>query len=361
MASFRILMAAGGTGGHLYPGIALARAFQQRLPAVWVRFVGTARGLEHRVLPREGYPLEVLPLVGWQGRRLGSGMRVLARLPGALWRVDRLLRSARPHLVVGTGGYVAGPVVGMAILHGIPTAILEPNAIPGLTNRLLAPGVDWIFLGFEAARTGALRRGEVVGIPVREGFEKIPPVRIESSPVLLVLGGSQGARAINRAVVEALPQLRQRQGGLRIIHQTGNQDREWVARTYREVGIQARVTPFLEDMVGALAQAHLVVARAGASTVAEILAAGRPSLLIPYPHATGAHQEHNARALARAGACQVLSQREMEDGHLGEQLVALLENPRQLEDMGNRARSLARPGAAQVVADRVLEHFFGRR
>ena len=355
-----VLIAGGGTGGHLYPGIAVARELLTREPDAKVTFVGTAAGLEARVIPREGFALEVIRSAGLKGKSIGALMRGLVLLPLGAIDAARVLGATRPSVVIGVGGYSSGPVVMLAALRGIPTLLMEQNAMPGITNRSLARFVRAAAVTYEEAIPFFGRKAFVAGNPVRpEFFETQGAYDTRSQPPgaarILVFGGSQGAHAINMAMVEAAARLAAAAPRLAITHQTGERDMEMVRDGYRRAGLEARVEPFLFAMDREMKSADLVVCRAGATTLAELTAAGRPSILIPLPTATDDHQRKNAQALVSNGAARMIDQRELTGERLAAELVALAADHRQRLEMSGRARKMAKPDAAKVIVDKVLE------
>ncbi len=337
----RVLIAGGGTGGHLYPGIAVARELLRRQPGATITFAGTARGIESRVVPREGFPLDLLRSAGLKGTSAAARIRGVLLLPLSAIDAWRILSERRPRLVIGVGGYSSGPVVLTAALRGIPTLLLEQNAVPGLTNRLLARVVGAAAVTFESTLGFFGRRGFVTGNPVRPEFFDSTPRPDVHRPGVLIFGGSQGAHAINVAMVAAAPRLAAYPGGMAITHQTGERDVELVRDGYQRAGLDARVEPYLFSMDREIAAADLVVCRAGATTLAELTAAGRPSILVPLPTATDDHQRKNAEVLAAAGAAEVLEQRQLTGDVLGERITALLGNRRTAARHG-RCRAAAR-------------------
>jgi UDP-N-acetylglucosamine--N-acetylmuramyl-(pentapeptide) pyrophosphoryl-undecaprenol N-acetylglucosamine transferase len=354
-----VLIAGGATGGHLYPGIAVARALLARVPDATVVFVGTAAGIESRVVPREGFTLEVIRSAGLKGKSLRSLLRGLALLPlGAIdaWRV---LSRRRPAVVIGVGGYSSGPVVALAALRGVPTLLMEQNAVPGLTNRLLARLVSAAAVTFEESVGTFGGKAFVTGNPVRPEFLREEAYAEHSSPPgaarVLVFGGSQGAHAINVAMVEAAPRLAAAAPAVVITHQSGERDVEMVRDGYRRAGLEARVEPFLFEMGREMRSADLVVCRSGATTLAELTALARPSILIPFPGATDDHQRRNAEALVRAGAARMVDQRELGGDRLARDILELAGNEAERRRMSQAAAVLARPRAAQAIVDRVLE------
>ena len=363
MKTLGVVIAGGGTGGHLYPGIAVARELRRRRPDAMVTFAGTARGIEARVVPKEGFELDLLRSAGLKGTSITALARGLALLPLSGVDAWRILSRRRPDVVMGVGGYSSGPVVAAAAARGIPTMLLEQNAVPGLTNRLLARFVTAAAVTFEGTASYFGRRGIVTGNPVRPEFFSAgggPAPRAADPRRILIFGGSQGAHAINLAMVEAASQLAAHPGRLAITHQTGERDVELVRDGYRRAGLDARVEPFLFAMDREIGVADLVVCRAGATTIAELTAAGRPSLLIPLPTAADDHQRKNAEALASAGAADVMAQAGLTGDSLAARIAGLLEAPDRLERMSAAARTLARPDAARRIVDRVLEIAEGR-
>ncbi|TLY32173.1 MAG: undecaprenyldiphospho-muramoylpentapeptide beta-N-acetylglucosaminyltransferase [Nitrospirae bacterium] len=357
----RVLIAAGGTGGHLYPGVALAREFARLEPGSEAIFVGTDRGLETKVVPREGFELITITARGVMGRGMWGAVQGLAAVPVGLLQCLAICRQRRPDLAIGIGGYTSPPLVLAAFLLGIKRAILEPNVHPGVANRVLSPFANLIFVSFAATVPFfAPGKTRIVGTPIRREFLEAPPEpppdRIVGGPTLVVLGGSQGARSINRAMVAALPRLLAAHPTVRVIHQTGERDYEEVAMAYRNARLEAEVSPFLFDVPRAFRQADLIVSRSGATTVAEITACGKPAILIPFPHAIHGHQERNARILEEAGAATVILDAELTGEALAAAITALLANPGRLGEMGRCSKGLGRADSAErvVMACRAL-------
>ncbi len=352
----RIVIAGGGTGGHFYPGIAVARELRRRLPEVAVSFAGTARGIESRVVPREGFELDVLRSSGLKGMSVTSLMRGLALLPLSGVDAWTIVSRRRPQLVIGVGGYSSGPVVLVAALRRLPTLLLEQNAVPGFTNRRLAPFVSAAAVTFESTLSYFGRRGFVTGNPVRpEFFDLAAAAPHDGPPRILIFGGSQGAHAINVAMVEAAPRLAAHAGGLAVTHQTGERDLDLVRNGYRDAGLEARVEPFLFAMDREMKEADLVICRAGATTLAELTAAGKPAVLIPLPTAADDHQRRNAEAVAAAGAAELLEQSEMTGATLADRIIGLVTDSARRAAMSGAARGLAKPDAAKAIVDRALE------
>jgi UDP-N-acetylglucosamine--N-acetylmuramyl-(pentapeptide) pyrophosphoryl-undecaprenol N-acetylglucosamine transferase len=337
----------------------VARALLARVPDAQVTFVGTAAGIESRVVPREGFALEVIRSAGLKGKSLPSLMRGLALLPASALDAWRVISRRRPAVVIGVGGYSSGPVVALAAARRIPTLLMEQNAVPGLTNRLLASMVSAAAVTYEEGRQTFGAKAFVAGNPVRPEFFRGEAYAEHSSPPgaarVLVFGGSQGAHAINVAMVEAAPRLAAAAPAVAITHQSGERDLEMVRDGYRRAGLEARVEPFLFAMDREMNAADLVVCRSGATTLAELTAAARPSILIPFPGATDDHQRRNAEALVKVGAAQMIDQRELSGERLATDLLRLAANEVERRRMGEAAAQLARPDAARVIVDRILE------
>ena len=364
---FSLVIAGGGTGGHLYPGIAVARELLARVPGAQVTFVGTAAGIEARVIPREGLALDLVRSAGLKGKSLASLARGVGLLPFSALDAWRVLSRRRPSVVVGVGGYSSGPVVALAALRGIPTLLMEQNAMPGATNRALARLVRAAAVTYEESIGFFGRKAFVAGNPVRPEFFTAtetshtgqgaydagtePP----GAARVLVFGGSQGAHAINVAMVEAAPRLAAATPRLAITHQTGERDLEMVRNGYRRAGLEARVEPFLFAMDREMKSADVVICRAGATTLAELMACGRPAILIPLPTATDDHQRRNAQTLVAHGAAQMIEQRELTGERLATQIVALAGDEGRRHTMSGNARGMARPDAARIIVDKLLE------
>jgi UDP-N-acetylglucosamine--N-acetylmuramyl-(pentapeptide) pyrophosphoryl-undecaprenol N-acetylglucosamine transferase len=358
--SVRVVIAGGGTGGHLFPGIAVAREIQSRVPGAQVSFVGTSRGIEARVVPLEGFALDVIRSSGIKGKSIRARAQGVALLPLSLVDAWQVLSIRRPQLVIGVGGYSSGPVVLVAAARRIPTMLLEQNAVPGLTNRLLAPFSRAVAVSFDSTRALFGARAFLSGNPVRPEFlspvDRIEVEKVANSGVrLLVFGGSQGAHAINTAMMDGAAELVVRVPDLRVTHQTGARDLEMVRQAYRKAGLNAEVAAFFDDMPKRLAETDLIVCRAGATTLAEVTAAGRAAILIPLPGATDDHQRTNAEALTGAGAAEMLIQADMTGYKLADRIVALANDAGRRDRMSAAARRLSRPDAARVIVDRALE------
>jgi len=355
----RILIAGGGTGGHLYPGIALARELMRRDPATLVSFVGTAHGIEARVVPREGFQLDLIRVAGLKTKSWLERLRGVLLLPAAAIDAWRVVSKHHPDVVIGVGGFAAGPVVAIASMRRYPTMLLEQNALPGVTNRLLARFVRAAAVNFEAALPYFPRTGFVAGNPVRPEF--FPATDEEANDRfttprdaarVLIVGGSQGAHALNVAMVAAASRLAAAGLRLAITHQTGERDLDLVRTAYQRAAVEARVEAFIFQVDREMKQADVVIGRSGATTLAELAASGTPSILVPLPTSADDHQRKNADVFARAGAAIVIEERELA-AVLPETLRALMADPERLRRMSQAARQLARPDAAQRIADRV--------
>lgn len=354
-ADVRLLIAGGGTGGHLFPGVAIAEELRAREPDAAIRFVGTERGIEARVLPELGWELTKIQVSGLKTVGKLGALRGLLRLPRALWQARRALVEFEPDVVIGVGGYASGPVVLMAKLRGIPTAICEQNSIPGLTNKLLGRWVRTVFLSFtESKRFFKPKKIVMSGNPVRRDLLQRLLAVTASAPSatvnILVSGGSLGAVAVNELAATALSQLA-KTTSLSIVHQTGEKDLEATKQRYSSAGVAADCRAFIKDMASAYQTADLVIGRAGATTVAELAIAGKPAVFIPYPFAADNHQELNAREMAGAGAALMFRQSELTAEKLAQALAPLIADPTKRAEMGRAMKSLAKPSAAAAVVD----------
>src|SRR5215213_1109921 len=341
----RVMIAAGGTGGHIYPGIAVAQEIERRDVTSQVRFVGTARGLETRLVPQAGFELSLIDSAGLKNVSLAARMKGLAILPKSFVSARQVIRAFGPDVVVGAGGYVSGPVVLMAA-----------NALPGWTNRVLARFVDSAAVSFDQALPYFRGKAVVTGNPVRREFFHIPAKRREPGTLSpLVFGGSQGARAINEAMVAALPGFKSLPVALRVKHQTGAADLEKVKAAYQAAGWDADVRSYLDNMMNDFAAADLVICRAGATTTAELIAAGKASIMIPFPYAADDHQRKNAEALEAAGAARMILQHELSEERLVAEIERLVKTPEELSRMEEASRKLAHGDAAAAAVDMIEE------
>ena len=350
----RVLIAAGGTGGHIYPGIAVANEVMRRDASSVVRFVGTARGLENRLVPNAGFELSLIESAGLKNVSLAARFRGLLVLPKSFLAARRLIREFRPDVVVGAGGYVSGPVLLVASLMRVATLVMDSNALPGFTNRRLARFVDKATVSFEEALPFFRGKAVLTGNPVRSDFFEIPAKQRDLNRfALLIFGGSQGARAINDAMIAALQNLEPNKGVMRITHQTGDVEFEKVLAGYEAASWKDRVEVkrYIDDMVNEFRQADLIICRAGATTSAELVAAGKAAIMIPFPLAADDHQRKNAEALERAGAARMILQKDLNGERLGKEINALLNEPEKLSQMEVASRKLARRDAAAVTVD----------
>ncbi len=357
----RILIVGGGTGGHIIPALAVARELVARAQAQ-ILFVGTSRGLESRLVPDAGFPLELVAAGPLNQVSLATRLHTASQLPLALFDCIRILRRFRATAVLGVGGYASGPGMAAALLLRVPTLAFEPNAVPGLTNRLVGRFVSAAAVNFPPAARW-FRHPQVTGIPVRPEFFSIPPVDPQQPLHLLVFGGSQGARILNTLLPPLMPDLLQAFPSLSILHQAGARHADATRAAYSSACAAAgvaedrwRVEPFLDNMAACFARAHLVLARSGASTVAELAAAGRPALLVPFAAAADNHQMRNAEVMQQAHSAAMLTEDQLrqQPALLLETLRSLLSDPARLAAMGKSARSLAHPCAATEIADRLL-------
>jgi UDP-N-acetylglucosamine--N-acetylmuramyl-(pentapeptide) pyrophosphoryl-undecaprenol N-acetylglucosamine transferase len=345
----RAVLAGGGTGGHVIPAIAIAQELQKQYGAE-VLFIGTARGLENRLVPAAGFPLKLVKVGALNRVSLATRLKTAFDLPRAVLAAGRMLAEFQPDVVIGVGGYASGPAMLAALIKHLPTLAFEPNLVPGFANRMVARFVSAAAVHFEQT-ADHFRNAAVTGVPVRPAFFQIPAKPYsQSSPTLLVFGGSQGARAINQAVIHAAPAVSKRLPGLRIIHQTGERDYNEVQSAYAQAAVSAEVYKFIDDMPGFFGRADLVLCRSGASTVAEIAAAGKPAIFVPFPLAADDHQRRNAEALEQAKAAVVLEETKLDEVWLVDTICALLEEPARLAQMSEAARALAHPDAATDIA-----------
>jgi UDP-N-acetylglucosamine--N-acetylmuramyl-(pentapeptide) pyrophosphoryl-undecaprenol N-acetylglucosamine transferase len=365
MTTPRILIAGGGTGGHIIPALAVARELVARHNAE-ILFVGTARGLESRLVPAAGFQLKLIEVGPLNKVSLATRLRTLAQLPLSLLACSRIIREFRADAVFGVGGYASGPAMGAAIFRRVPAMAFEPNAVPGMANRLVGKRVQAAAVNFPPAAKW-FRNVEVTGIPVRPEFFTLTPPSENAPPHLLIFGGSQGARLFNTLMPPLASALLEAVPGLTLLHQAGARHAETTQAVYRASGADParwRVEAFLDNMAEQFAAAHLVMARSGASTVAELAAAGKPSLLIPFAAAADNHQRSNAEVMVAAGAAVMLEERELNQPDNSSQpgqppnpllttLQSLLANPSRLQSMGEKARTQAHPAAAERIADRL--------
>jgi UDP-N-acetylglucosamine--N-acetylmuramyl-(pentapeptide) pyrophosphoryl-undecaprenol N-acetylglucosamine transferase len=343
----RVIIAGGGTGGHVIPALAIAQQLKKQFAAE-VLFIGTARGIETRLVPQAGFPLELIQVGALKNVSLLTRAKTMFDLPRAIAASSRMITEFDPEVVIGVGGYASGPAMVAAIRRRLPTLAFEPNVVPGFANRMIARWVSAAAVHFEET-CQYFPHCQVTGVPVRGAFFSIPQ-KLGGTPTLLVFGGSQGARAINQAMMESLAGLRQKIPGIHVIHQTGQRDYEQVLAAYQQSGISGEVHKFIDDMPGTFGRADLVVCRSGASTVGEITAAGKPAIFVPFPAAADDHQNVNARALERADAAVVVEESNLGAAYLVETIAALISDGGRLQAMSAAAKSLAHPKAVEEIA-----------
>jgi UDP-N-acetylglucosamine--N-acetylmuramyl-(pentapeptide) pyrophosphoryl-undecaprenol N-acetylglucosamine transferase len=344
----RAILAGGGTGGHVIPAIAIAQLLKKEYRAE-VLFIGTPRGIENRLVPAAGFQLRLVEVGALKNVSLATRARTFLDLPRAVMKARRMVSEFQPDVVIGVGGYASGPAMLAAVVSGVPTMAFEPNVVPGFANRVVAPFVKEAAVHF--ADTGKyFKHYEVTGVPVRAAFFEASNSPEGSAPSLLVFGGSQGAHAINEVVMQSTAELIGRIPGLRLVHQAGERDFDKVQAAYLKIGDAASVSKFIDDMPAAFARANLLICRSGASTVAEVSAAGKPAIFIPLPTAADDHQKRNAEALAKAGAAVMIEQYELTRGRLMDTVVGLLQDKPKLAQMSEAARKMSHPDAAEGIA-----------
>lgn len=349
----RVLIAGGGTGGHVIPALAIARELKSRYSAE-VLFVGTARGMENRLVPQAGFGLARVKVGALKNVSVITRMRTLFDLPRAVVEARKIIKIFAPDVVVGVGGYASGPAMAAAIMMRIPTLAFEPNYVPGFANKIVGHRVSAAAVHFEQTQK-YFHNAQVVGVPVRAEFFRVPAAGNNRPPTLLVFGGSQGAQAINQAMTAAAPEVLRQIPALRIIHQTGERDYNDVQAAYAASGVKAEVSRFIDDMPAAFAGADLLLCRSGASTVAEITAAGKPAIFVPFPRAADDHQRRNAEAIAQGGAAVLVPQAELTPERLAQVVTELFGDNKRLKEMSERARALSHHDAAGRVARMVAE------
>lgn len=348
----RVMIAAGGTGGHIYPGIAVANEIVARNPENAVLFVGTAKGLEGKIVPESGFELAMIDSSALKSVGIAGKIKGVLKLPKSFFEARRLIREFRPDVVVGAGGYVTGAVLMAAWFSGIPTLAMDSNALPGFTNRRLAMFVTKAALTFEEALPYFGSKGVVIGNPVRQEFFDIPPKQRGEKLELLLFGGSQGARGINLAMVDALEHLEEYKDRLSITHQTGKYDFETVTEGYRKRGwIEADIREYISDMIGQFRKTDLIVSRAGATTSAELAAGGKAAIMVPLPTAADDHQRNNAEALVANGSARMVLQKDLDGEVLANLIIEFIESPEKIGEMEKAASKLAKRDAAEKAVD----------
>jgi UDP-N-acetylglucosamine--N-acetylmuramyl-(pentapeptide) pyrophosphoryl-undecaprenol N-acetylglucosamine transferase len=362
----RIIIAGGGTGGHLFPGIAIAREIKKRCEEASILFIVGRRKMEREIIFKAGFEIRTIDVEGMLGKDLLQGIRAVFKVLKGSVQSLAIMREFKPHLTVGVGGYTSGPVCLMGWFLGIPTAIHEQNSIPGLTNRILAPLVKKVFISFEESKM-YFKKGKpfLSGNPIRDELRNLElfPKRVSKSAagainqrfVILVMGGSQGAEAINKAVLSALKELKKVGFLPFVIHQTGSQELKEVINDYHALGLDGEVTDFIEDMASAYKRADLVICRAGATTIAELAALGKPSILIPYPYATHKHQDINARSLAAYGGADIVLETDLNSNTLARKIRMFMKNPDVLKQMSSLALKAGRPRAKEIIVEQLME------
>jgi UDP-N-acetylglucosamine--N-acetylmuramyl-(pentapeptide) pyrophosphoryl-undecaprenol N-acetylglucosamine transferase len=345
-----VVMAGGGTGGHVLPLLAVARELKAR--GHNCVFIGTRTGFEAKLVPAAGFPLEFIEIGGLNSVGMARSVRTLMQLPFSVLRARQMLAKHRPGAIFSMGGYAAGPVVLAGLWKRLPILVMEPNAIPGLTNRHVGRFVTRALLNFpETARFFPPGKSVITGLPVRPEFFAIRPKAREATLTVLITGGSQGSRKLNEAAKASWSYFREAKFPVRFIHQTGVTGHEALAKKFAETGIEGELLPFIDDMPAAFARADLVICRAGAGALAELAAAAKPAILVPLPSATDEHQLRNAEAFSKGGAAQLVLDSQMDGGRLFEEVGRLSSQPAQLKRMGEQARKFAHPEAARQAAD----------
>jgi UDP-N-acetylglucosamine--N-acetylmuramyl-(pentapeptide) pyrophosphoryl-undecaprenol N-acetylglucosamine transferase len=348
-----VIIAGGGTGGHLFPGIAVAREIQRRHPGSKILFVGAEQGIETRIVPKEGFELRTLPVGGIKGLGMTRQVRNLMGMATGFFKARTILQEFKPDVVIGVGGYASFPMLSAATVGRYPRVIMEQNAVPGLANRVLGRWTD--FAAVTDARTQSYfgTRAVVTGNPIRPEFKTIPP-KVHTAPyTILIFGGSQGAQSINRAVIEALDSLADLRDRLRFVHQTGERQLEDVKNGYASKSFQSDVRAFFNNFYEQYAAADLIISRSGATTVAEVKAAGRAAILVPFPFATDDHQTKNARAMADENAAVLISNSDLSGKRLAETIRELIADPKRLTEIETSAKRIAILDAESRIADLV--------
>jgi UDP-N-acetylglucosamine--N-acetylmuramyl-(pentapeptide) pyrophosphoryl-undecaprenol N-acetylglucosamine transferase len=353
----RIVIAGGGTGGHLFPGIAIAEEFLRRDDQTRILFIGTKKGIESKLLGQFGYELREINIEGVKGRGGGALVKGACQIPLSMVQSWRILKQFRPHIVIGVGGYASGPAVLTAHFMHMPTSIAEQNAVPGITNRILGKFADKIFVTYAQTKTFFPQEKVILsGNPVRAAFvgERSKEKEKRDYRQLLVFGGSQGAEAINKSIIDILPQLQSMKNKVHVLHQTGSRQLEDIKKAYEQFGIQAKVMSFIVDMAGAYADADLIICRAGATSLAEITAAGKAAILIPYPWAANDHQLKNAQALATEGAALMIPEKEL-SGKLFSAIDDLLRDEKKMRQLEENSLRISKIDAAATIVDNCIK------
>ncbi|HDQ04527.1 MAG TPA: undecaprenyldiphospho-muramoylpentapeptide beta-N-acetylglucosaminyltransferase [Deltaproteobacteria bacterium] len=352
----RVIIAGGGTGGHLFPGIAIAEEFLKRDDKARVVFIGTKKGIESKLVSKLGYELKTVEVEGLKGRGMAALVKGVYQVPKSLWQSRRIIKEFNPDIVIGVGGYASGPAVLAAHFMDKPTAIAEQNAVPGITNKILGKCARKIFVTYEQTKKYFPEDKVVVsGNPVRAAFAAVKDAQKDNKKRnylhLLVFGGSQGATAINKAMIDMLPKLVKTKRKIHVVHQTGARQVEKVKRAYQKYSIKAKVLPFIVDMVNAYSEADLIICRAGATSLAEITAAGKPAILIPYPWATNDHQTKNAQAMEDKGAAIMVRESELAGGKLFEAVEGMFSDEKKLNNVAKKSAKLGNIKAAVEIVN----------
>ncbi|MBI4378486.1 MAG: undecaprenyldiphospho-muramoylpentapeptide beta-N-acetylglucosaminyltransferase [Nitrospinae bacterium] len=363
----KVVIAGGGTGGHLFPGIAIAQEFRKRDSSAQILFIGTEKGIESRVIPHEGFEIKYIVSEGFKGRGVVKKIRSISKIPAGIFHAMRILNNFNPDIVIGVGGYVSGPVGIASVVLGYFTAIQEQNLVPGVTNRILGRFADIIFTSFEeSGKFFNGRRVYCTGNPVRQEIAEISRPTIVASPksqisnfkfTLLVFGGSQGAHRINLAMVEGLKFLAEIRDSLFIVHQTGERDFGLVQSAYAERGFHGEVSPFINDMADAYRRADLVICRAGATTLSELTSCGKASVLIPFPFAVNNHQTMNAMMLKEHGASEVIIEKNLNGEILADTILSLIRDRTRLLKLGRESKKMGRPYAVSEIVEHCYRLF----
>lgn len=344
----RVIIAGGGTGGHLYPGIAVAEEIYRQEPDSAVLFVGTKTGIESRILPKEGYRLEIIPAGGIVNKNMISKFTSLLKITGGFIKSFFVLRRFKPDIVIGVGGYASAPMLSAAAIMRYPTMVMEQNLYPGTTNRFLSRIVDRVVVAFDGSDKFFNRKVDVLGNPVRRGISDCK-YNTGRTFTVFIFGGSQGSHAINKGIVESLEYIQKESGQIRFLHQTGETDYAWVDESYKKAGITAEVAPYVYNIVDMYGKSDIVICRAGATTIAEITASGRPAILIPYPHAAHDHQRTNAEYMQTMGSAEVILEKDLSGKILADKIKYFMYNRDRLMEMAEKSSALYRKNSAHDI------------
>jgi len=344
----RVIIAGGGTGGHLYPGIAVAEEIYRQEPDSEVLFVGTKTGIESRILPKEGYRLEIIPAGGVVNKNMMSKLTSLMKMTSGFIKSFFVLRRFKPDIVVGVGGYASAPMLSAAAVMRYPTMVMEQNLYPGTTNRFLSRIVDRVVVAFDGSEKFFNRKVDVLGNPVRRGITDCT-YNTGRTFTVFIFGGSQGSHAINKGIVESLEYMQKESGQIRFLHQTGEEDFAWVDESYKKAGIHAEVAPYVYNIVDMYGKADIVICRAGATTIAEITASGRPAILIPYPHAAHDHQRTNAEYMQSMESAEVILEKDLSGKILADKIKYFMYNRDRLKEMAEKSSGLYRQNSAHDI------------